>query len=983
MSGTRQAEHGAGGIAPLATRLTRTPLPNDPERGAAVAARLGDAVTDPGLRALITGTAGSSPFLARLIERHADWLSDAVARPPEHAFETLLAETRAALPAEADRKAIAAGLRVMRARAVLLIALADLAGAMHLAATTSALSELAETALDIALAHLLADAGKRGLLPGLGAATAARGAGYVVIGMGKLGARELNFSSDIDLICLFDQDRFDPEDYMEARQGCIRVTRGMVELLSAQTGDGYVFRTDLRLRPNPSSTPVCLAMEAAERYYEAEGRTWERAAHIKARAVGGDRVAGASYLRRLAPFVWRRSLDFYAIEDVQSLLDTIGKQVARKRGTAPTVPGTDIKRAPGGIREIEFFAQTRQLILGGRNARLRPSGTVAALSALSEAGEIETATAEALSADYEAHRLLEHRLQMIEDAQTHSVPTADAARDRLAALMGLDDRHVLEREIAERHERVHETVAGFFRSRTVKAPPPTEAKDEGAAPFEAAGFARPEDAAARFAGWRSGGILATRSDRARRLFAGLEPRIVDSLARAASPDDALLSLERFLTGLPAGVQVLSLLAANPAWLDLVLELIAGAPRLANHLGREPQALDALLARDFFEPMPGSDGQRATLREMLTGADDYERALDRVRAFAREQSFRAGVQVLRGLAAPAEAGAAFSAIAEAALAELMPKVTAYFAARHGPPPGRGMAVLAFGKLGTREMTAGSDLDLVTLYDAALDETSEGPHPLPVQAYYPRLTKALLAALTAPTTEGRLYEVDMRLRPSGRQGPVAVAFEGFRRYHAETAWVWEHLALTRARVVAVAEGTAGAEGAEALSAKVSAELDDVLARRRGDPEVAEAAVEMRCKLAEAHRSDQTNPWSLKHTKGGLMEIEFTAQTGALACGLPRAAGAMAHLAALGETGWLTFGEAEALTPAFRLMQRLQHVERVALEAETAPDRFGECLSAALARAGEASSFEDLTTDLATLQANAASATDACFARLASDR
>ncbi|MEM7498021.1 MAG: hypothetical protein AAF371_08525 [Pseudomonadota bacterium] len=433
------------------------------------------------------------------------------------------------------------------------------------------------------------------------------------------------------------------------------------------------------------------------------------------------------------------------------------------------------------------------------------------------------------------------------------------------------------------------------------------------------------------------------------------------------------------------MQVFSLLAANPAWLELLIEIIAAAPRLADYLGREPQALDALLARDFFEPMPGAARQRTLLEAMLGEAGDYERALDGTRRFAREQGFRAGVQVLRGLAGAEEAGAAFSAIAEAALAALMPRVAAEFAERHGPPPGRGMAVVALGKLGTREMTAGSDLDLVTIYDAAADAVSEGRQPLAAQAYYPRLTKALVAALTAPTSEGRLYEVDMRLRPSGRQGPVAVSLDAFRRYHAETAWVWEHLALTRARVVASA-GADGADsdgtdnGGQALAEDVASALDAVLAARQGDESVGSAAGEMRAKLAEAHRAKRGDPWALKHAAGGLMEIEFAAQTGTLYCGLPRAESAAHQLPRLTEAGWLTEAETAAMTDALALLTRLQQVERVALSAETPPERFGPCLSDALARITGMPDFERLTLELTELERAAAAAVDARFQRLA---
>ncbi|MEM6677689.1 MAG: bifunctional [glutamine synthetase] adenylyltransferase/[glutamine synthetase]-adenylyl-L-tyrosine phosphorylase [Pseudomonadota bacterium] len=964
---------------PFTARIVTAPRAFDAEIGRETAAGLGGVFGASGpAQDLARGVAGSSPFLARLMRRHADWLSEAASSPPEAALSALLAD-----PFPEDRRPLMAALRERRARAVLLIALADLGGVFTLEETTAALSRLAERAVDAALERLLAEEARRGTLPS--PAAPLRDCGYAVIGMGKLGASALNFSSDIDLICLFDQDRFEPGQEQTVRMGLIRATRGLVEMLSAPTGEGYVFRTDLRLRPNPSTTPVCLSMAAAERYYEAEGRTWERAAHIKARAVAGDRAAGAAYLERLSPFVWRRSLDFYAIEDIESLLVQISAADARRREGPGAVPGLDIKRAPGGIRQIEFFAQTRQLILGGRNPSLRMRATPEALGALAAAGAVPAEAAAHLSEAYRAHRNLEHRLQMLEDAQTHTVPTNPEARDRVAALAGYDDSAALERAVAERHERVGETVRRLVEGAarpSQRTPAATPRPDAMAKALADAGVARAEDAAARFARWRSGGIAAMRSERARRLFATLEPQLITGLARAASPDEALTALERFLSGLPAGVQVFSLLAANPAWLELLLELIAAAPRLALHLGREPQALDALLAHDFFEPMPSVAEQSRALSSMLSTCQDYERCLDMVRIFAREQRFRAGVQVLRGLAAPEEAGRAFSAIAEAALETLMPLTVSSFAARHGPPPGRGMAVIALGKLGTREMTEGSDLDLVTLYDAAGAETSDGPHPLPVQAYYPRLMKALLAALTAPTAEGALYEVDMRLRPSGRQGPVAVSLEGFQRYHASEAWVWEHLALTRSRLVTLVPGTDAPDGGAGFAAEVTAALDRALARRRGDPAVPREADEMRARLLTAHAKDRDQPWALKHVAGGLMEIEFLAQTGALWTGLPRATSARALLPALGEVGWITPADAASLVETLTLLQRLQHVERVALDDAMPPERFGPGLETALARAVDAPDFDRVTSLLADHEAAAAAIVSNRFEALAGE-
>jgi glutamate-ammonia-ligase adenylyltransferase len=828
-----------------------------------------------------------------------------------------------------------------------------------------ALTRLADTALASAVRHLLAAELAQGRLPGLGEDALDSGAGYAVIAMGKQGARELNYSSDIDLICLFDQDRFDASDFAEAKSRYIRVTREMVRLISENTREGYVFRTDLRLRPSPSTTPVCMAMEAAERYYESVGRTWERAAYIKARAVAGDIEAGQAYLEGLTPFVWRRYLDFAAIEDTHDMLRKIREQ--KGRFSPGALPGCDIKLGPGGIREIEFFAQTRQLICGGREPALRVPTTLGALEALARAGWIEDDTAALLAADYAAHRALEHRLQMMEDAQTQTFPRSEGARGRLAALSGWSDRAAFERDVADRLARVHSATEKFFtpaaERQTKKESRPEITEDY----LEEAGFARPADAMRLIETWRGANMPATRSQRARSLLRKLEPLIVERLADAGSPDEAVVQFDRFLTGLPGGVQVFSLFTANPHLLDLIVEICAAAPRLATYLASHPQALDGLLDRDFFEPLGDAaelarDLEAWIRREFERGPEedlDYERLLDAVRRWAHEQTFRAGVQVLRRMSDAAEAGRAFSAIAEAALAVLYPKVVEEFANRHGPPPGRGMAVVAMGKLGSREMTAGSDLDLITVYDAEGVESSGGEKPLAPSTYYPRLTQALVAALTAPTAEGKLYEVDMRLRPSGRKGPVSVSYASFERYQTERAWVWEHLALTRARVVT---------GPADLGTEVEKTARAALAAREGDARVLEEAREMRRKLLDAHAKERRNPWSLKHAAGGLMEIEFLAQTGILHHGLDcRSAGAA--LPPLAEAGWIEAEEAEALAEALTLMQLLQHIERVALENPINPETAGQGLRRVMARAAEVEDFEALDQRLRDLQSRAA--------------
>ncbi len=944
----------------LRDAIQSVPRAHDPDRALDTLQRLDPSLQAGELGALLKGTAGSSPYLSRLMIRHGEWLASASLHPVDAAFDDLLVHLRAESAKADSAVLLATALRIAKGRAALLIGLADLGSVWDLSKVTGALTELADTACECAAQWLLAKEISSGKLPGLDMPVLADGAGYIVIAMGKMGAGELNYSSDIDLIALFDDGLFDNGDVLAARSRYIHVTRQLVKLLSENTGDGYVFRTDLRLRPSPSTTPVCMARDAAERYYESVGRTWERAAHIKARALV-DTTAGQDYLSALVPFIWRRHLDFAAIDDIHDMLRKIRAQ--RTHFHAGTVPGYNIKLGPGGIREIEFFAQTRQLIMGGRNPDLRVTTTRGALTALVQAGIVEQGQADSLSEDYVALRTLEHRLQMIEDMQTHSMPTSDEGRDRLAALCGHGDRDAFESLIARRLARVHTMTEEFFG--------PTSSTPRPASPFvetdNFTAFERPEDAARQVDRWRSGEIAATRSERAQALFAQLEPQIVSRLSGAASPDQALAHFDRFLSGLPAGVQVFSLFAANPQLLDLIISICTTAPRLASYLGRRSGVLDALLDRDFWEPLGSVDALRADLDACIGVEDDYERILDATRRWARDYWFRVGVHVIRGVVDARAAGTEYTAIAETCIAGLLPHVIANFATRHGPPPGNGLAVLAFGKLGSAEMTAGSDLDIITIYDPDGIDSSDGPRPLAPGTYYPRLTQALVSALTAQTAEGRLYEVDMRLRPSGNQGPVAVSRAAFESYQREKAWVWEHLALTRARVVA---------GSAELTTTIQAVIDQVLSARKGDAEILPEATAMRARLIEANRADRDDSWSLKYAAGGLMEIEFLAQTGALVNGLSGCRSVPTTLPHLHEAGWISVEAMAALQSAFDLQQALQQIERVAVEGALNAETLGVELQSVLSNAAGTEGFPALEEKLATAQAKAASVITAMF-------
>lgn len=868
----------------LASRITRQPRVFDPAMGREAREALPSLA--PEIAGLIEGTAGSSPFLAGLIRQETDWLDEALQADPDAVRDGLL---HAARTAEDD---IAAVLRVAKRRMALYIALMDLGGVWTLEEVTGALTDLADTATDVAVKAAVAAEIGRGRLPGQDKDDVAAAGGLAVIAMGKMGALELNYSSDIDLICLFDETRFDPDDYAAARASFVRAVRRATQTLSERTADGYVFRTDLRLRPDASVTPVAISMEAAERYYESLGRTWERAAYIKARACAGDIAAGERFIETLRPFVWRRHLDFAAIQDAHDMRLRIRDHKGLHR--APSHLGHDLKLGEGGIREIEFFTQTRQIIAGGRDPDLRVSGTVAGLNALASKGWIGEADAATLIGDYRAHREAEHRVQMIADQQTHLLPSTEEDFRRLACLAGRDPADYAH-EIEERLRRVSALTQAFF------APDAPEGRK-----------GPPERYREAIERWK--GYPALRSSRAVEIFERVLPQLIARLDQTARPEEALAHLDGFLAGLPAGVQLFSLFEANPQLLDLVVDIVDTAPALGQYLARNAAVFDAVIGGDFFSDWPGPDTLRDMLSKVLAEEDDYEKQLDRARVWAREWRFRVGVHHLRGLSDADRVGREYAEVASATVAALWPVVVASFSEKHGNPPGRGAAVLGMGSLGAERLNAASDLDLIVIYDGAGVENSDGRRPLATRAYYARLTQALVTALSAPTAEGRLYEVDMRLRPSGRQGPVATSLASFRTYQSDEAWTWEHLAMTRARPVA---------GNRDLGDEIDAFRRDLLARPRDRQKILTDVAEMRARLAEARPGGM--PLDAKAGPGRLQDIELFAETGALLTGSAERRIA-AQLQAAGRAFGLSETETGLLDDALDLFWRVQAAARL---------------------------------------------------------
>ena len=824
--------------------------------------------TTPRGKRLLRSIFGNSPFLSDAAVKEWAFLTRLV----EEGADPLFVEIADAieLPADLgeDTAALMRRLRVAKRRVALVAAVAELVGAWSLDQQTAALSRFADGALGAALRHLLRQAVTGGSIGLASIDEPERDSGLIVLGVGKLGGYELNYSSDIDLILLYDPTRARISTRDGIQSLFVRMARDLGRILDERTSDGYVFRTDLRLRPDPASTPLTLSVAAALAYYESVGQNWERAALIKARTVAGDRVAGQHFLRELEPFIWRKNLDFAAIQDIHSIKRQIN---AYRGGGRIAVEGHNIKTGRGGIREIEFFAQTQQLIWGGRLRELRTGSTCEALRRLASTGRIDPATAAELIDNYRFLRRLEHRLQMVEDAQTHMLPPDPAGIARIGVFLGYPQTDAFVADLLRHLSSVERHYAELFEQAPSLSGPGNlvftgvEDDAETLRTLSWLGFAEPATVAALVRSWHHGRLRATRSQRAREILTELVPQLLRIFGATPHPDTALLRFDQFLSRLPAGVQLFSLFHANPGLLELVAEIMAGAPRLAEQLAQRPALLDAVLTEGFFAPPPGPNAFAADLGQVLGGARDYEETLDALRRWAGERRFQVGVQLLRRALDGRQAGEVLADIAETALTALLPTVEAEFARRHGRVQGSMFAAIGMGRLGSREMTLASDLDLILIYDVPPgSETSDGPHPLPVASYYARLTQRLIGAITAPTAEGRLYEVDMRLRPSGASGPIASNLAGFARYQRESAWTWEHMALTRARPVG---------GDPALCVQIADAIGAVLGAKRDARRLLVDVADMRRRIAD--ENPRPTRWDLKNRRGGLIDLEFIVQ------------------------------------------------------------------------------------------------------------
>ena len=864
-------------------QINKVPTPFNKEAGEAIALLFSSQPNK--INQLIRGVGGCSPYLKGLLEIEYDWVLSAL-----DSQENILNAEFSRLK-KTPSSEIKTALRVTKRRVALWSALCDFSGIWELDDVTNMLTQFADLACQLALKVALETELSRGNIPGLEIDHSPEKTGMFVLAMGKMGAHELNYSSDIDLICFFDETQFLEEKYFDARKGFIRATRLMSSILSDLTEDGYVFRTDLRLRPDPSVNPVCIATETAERYYESLGRTWERAAYIKARVVAGDTKAGINFLHSLTPFVWRKYLDFAAIEDAHDIRLRIREH--KGLGGALKLLGHNIKLGSGGIREIEFFTQTRQLIAGGRDIDLRVRGTIDGLKNLSKKGWINKTVSEKLISHYTLYRNIEHRLQMVHDAQTHDLPKSIEGMERLSCMMGTTP-DLLAKDLLFSLKEVNQLTEGFFK--------PTKLDLT---------FSLSEMETKVVDRWRS--YPSLRSPRAEHIFNRLRPKILEKIRSTDKSNNALIAFDKFLVGLPTGVQLFSLFEANPQLIDLLVDIVGTAPALANHLAKSPVVFDAVIGGDFWTPWPKLTTLERQLSNLIKLETDYEQKLEVSRKWKKEWHFRIGVHLLRGITNVNQAGTQYAELAETVLKVIFPVVISEFSKKYGKPPGRGASIFSMGSLGATHLNSTSDLDLIVIYDAEGIEFSDCPTPLNSRLYYTRLTQALVTAMTVEMSQGKLYEVDMRLRPSGRKGPVATSWTSFKDYQTNEAWAWEHLALTRGRVIC---------GNSELSINIEDFRLQLIKNVR--PEVAVRSLkEMREKIQKIDLNN--NKWEFKQGIGRMQDIELFSQLSTVINGQVTR-DVSSGLIAGSESGLLTNTQLDQILKTYKFLKEMNMATRL---------------------------------------------------------
>ncbi|MGQ0446446.1 MAG: bifunctional [glutamine synthetase] adenylyltransferase/[glutamine synthetase]-adenylyl-L-tyrosine phosphorylase [Beijerinckiaceae bacterium] len=927
------------------------------------AAELQSLVSEPGVRALLLAVADHSPFLWQLATANPSRLKRCLETSPAACLETCLGALDETCNQASSEAEIMRALRLAKQETALLVALADLGGVFDVIAATGALSRAADVFISVALRFLLRNAARAERLRLSEDTNPEQGCGLVILALGKLGAHELNYSSDVDIVVFFDPNCVAIAGTVEPATLFTGITKGLVRLLQERTADGYVLRVDLRLRPDPGSTAVAIALPAAYSYYESLGQNWERAALIKARPAAGDKALGEAFLANLMPFIWRKYFDYAAIADIAAMK----RQIHAVRGHADiAVAGHDVKLGRGGIREIEFFVQTQQLIFGGKRPRLRGARTLEMLDELGLEGWITREAVVDLRSSYLFLRAIEHRLQMVADEQTQRLPQDEEILERFAKFCGYPGKTSFCEDVTHRLRLVSRHYGRLFEhSPRLDAAAGslvfTGAGDdpETLETLSRLGFKQAPQAAETIRGWHFGRRPAVRTPREREALTELVPLLLQAFARSGDPDAALAGFDSALTGMPAAAELFSVLKSNPPVCELFGEILGGAPRLARTVMSRPHLLDAAIDPEVIGAPLDENAFRQRAGQILRQKRETEEFLDALRDFAKEELFPIGLRLWSARIEPCAAALAYSALAASIIEACLFHVERAFGCEHGQVPGGSSVVLALGKLGSKEMTAASDLDLMLIYDFdPARPQSDGPRSLHAVQYYTRIAQRLISALTVATRRGRLYEVDMRLRPSGNKGPLATQFSSFVHYQNKDAETWEHMALTRARPVA---------GNAQLGELVSDAIRALLTRRRGDG-LARDVFEMRRRIAQA--KGDGDPWDLKLAAGGLIDIEFLAQylllrhaytEPSLVC-----VSAVAVIETAAARGLLGADRARVLADAYRLFSDVTQILRLTLDPGTDPRAASEAVKRRLAKVAGQPSLSALESRLDDMRA-----------------
>ena len=848
-------------------------IKNNPEQQP----HLAQCLASPMERQRLVRTLGNSPYLANVLRRWPTCLPVPGEEPQALLSKNWASENKILLDTllEAHTWEEAARiLRIHKHRSFFHIGSRDLSGEATLTEVIQAISNLAEGCLEAGYQwlnrQLSARYGRPMVYTEEGKKTVAR---FVILGMGKLGARELNFSSDVDLIYLFDAGHGEVEDSctLSLKAYFNRLGRDLIRLLGEPTAEGQVFRIDLRLRPEGESGELSLSRDSAELYYESWGQTWERSAMIKARPVAGDLAWGDDFLKELQPFIFRRYLDFGALDAIREMK----RKIDRKMTMAEDYYH-NIKLGYGGIREIEFFVQSHQLIHGGKNPVLRHRETLLTLDHLCQAGWLTQETSHLLAEAYRFLRTLEHRLQIKHDQQLHSIPEDQKAFERLSKRMGMAKDETLRTHLRKVRDSVHTIYEALFldaeKKNEASYNPHIETlltceagEEKSLDQLKKAGFNDPEKAGTLMRILREGPKRLGLTESMRCWYRRIAAPLLQEILRAPDPDMAIHHADNFLASLGHRISYLALLLENPPILTLLVRLFGTSVLLSRFFMKHPELMDRLVTQDFLQHDQNRDALSHELTTLLKGADEKEERFNIIRAFKNSETLRIGVRDLSHMAELTEVMSGLSALADVILTRILEDAFEELTERYGSP-NTPFVILAMGKLGGRELNYASDLDLIFLHGSQGEAPwTDGSNAIANSLFFTRLGQRVITAMTTLTRSGKLYELDMRLRPSGNSGTLVTSAEAFLRYQKEEAWVWEHQALTRARVVA---------GDSAFAKDLHQEIRTIIQQTREIELLRQDVVQMRLRIFNEKKPDKD--WiDIKQSRGGIVDIEFLAQ------------------------------------------------------------------------------------------------------------